>query len=257
MTTTGDLETPGMTPPAAPAPVVPPKKNVFQRIAGVLFAPAETFEEIARRPDIVGPLIVVILISFITTAMIVPRMDFDTMMREQMAQQGREIDDQGMKVATAFAKALAYTSPLWGIIAYLVVAGVLLLAFRLFGGEGNYVQALSTTIYAWMPMTLKGIVMAIVAMARENVDPQTIGTTLVKSNPAFLVDMKEQPVLFALLTSFDVFSIWSLVLMIIGFAALSKVSRKKAAAIVISLWAVVIVFKMGMAAMGAAFAKKS
>ena len=38
-----------MTPGAPPPP--DKKQNVFERIAGVLFAPADTFQEIVRRPD--------------------------------------------------------------------------------------------------------------------------------------------------------------------------------------------------------------
>ena len=61
-----------------PPPAEPPAKNTFQRIAGVLFAPAETFKDIARKPDILVPLLILIVIGFIVTALIVPRMDFAT-----------------------------------------------------------------------------------------------------------------------------------------------------------------------------------
>jgi hypothetical protein len=76
--------------------------------------------------------------------------------------------------------------------------------------------------------------------------------TVLKSNPAFLVDMKEHAVLFSLLSSLDIFTIWTIVLLIIGFAALTRSSKAKSAAIVIPLWAVVILIKVGFAAMGAA-----
>ena len=53
--------------------------------------------------------------------------------------------------------------------------------------------------------------------------------TMIKTNPGFLVDMKTHPMLFALLSSLDVFTIWTVVLLIIGFAALSRASKAKAA----------------------------
>jgi len=77
-----------------------------------------------------------------------------------------------------------------------------------------------------------------------------------RSNLAFTVDMKTQPVLFSLFGSFDVFTIWTVVLMIIGFAALSRFSKAKSAAIVVSIWAVVIFIKVGFAAIGAARMRK-
>jgi hypothetical protein len=73
----------------------------------------------------------------------------------------------------------------------------------------------------------------------------------VKSNPAFLVDMKEQPILFSLLYNFDVFTIWTIFLLIVGFSTLSKTSKAKAATIVLSLWAAMIVVKLGFAALAA------
>jgi hypothetical protein len=68
--------------------------------------------------------------------------------------------------------------------------------------------------------------------------------TLVRSNLGFLVNYKTNPMAFALLSSIDIFSIWFVVLMIIGFAYLARVSRAKSAVIIISLWVVVLCFKL-------------
>ena len=247
----------GNPPPVSPAET--PAKNSFQRIAGVLFAPAETFRDIARRPDILVPLILLLVIGFVTTALIIPRMDFEAAFREQMASQNSKMSDADLeraaKMGSAFGKVMAWTGPIWGILIWMIIAGVLLLAHRLFGGEGNFKQALSTVLYSWIPLTINGIVTGIVAVARGGeIDPTSM-QTLVKSNPAFLVDMKENPILFAVLSSLDVFTIWTLILLVIGFATLSRLSRARSAAIIISLWLVTVVVKVGFAAMGAARAK--
>ena len=246
-------------PISAPA-AEPPAKNSFQRIAGVLFAPAETFKDIARKPDIVVPLVILVLLGIVAAVLLVPRMDFDAMMQEQMAQSGRQMSEADMerasKVAAGFGKMMAYASPLLSVAIWAIIAAVLLLAHRLFGGEGNFMQAFSTTLYAWIPNAISGIVMTIVAVAKGEVNPATMGT-LVKSSPAFLVDMKDNPVLFALLSSFDIFTIWVLILLIIGFSTLSRLSRGKSAAIVISLWLVTVVVKLGFAAMAAARMKNA
>jgi len=246
----------GYPPPAPPAE--PPAKNSFQRIAGVLFAPADTFRDIARRPDIMVPLIVLVVISFVVTAMIIPRMDFEAAFRDQMASQNSKMSDADLdraaKMGSAFGKVMAWTGPIWGILIWVIIAGVLLLAHRLFGGEGTFKQAFSTVLYSWIPLTINGVVTGIVAVARGEIDPTTM-QTLVKSNPAFLVDMKEQPILFAALTSLDIFTIWTIILLVIGFATLSRLSRAKSAVIIVSLWLLTVVVKLGFAAMGAARAK--
>jgi hypothetical protein len=89
-----------------------------------------------------------------------------------------------------------------------------------------------------MPQVLSSIVGTIILIARGGlIDPQEIAT-IVKTNPGFLANPKTQPMLFALLSSLDIFTIWTLVLLIIGFALLSRSSKGKAAAIVIGWWVV-------------------
>ena len=48
---------------APPVPDAEPKPNSFQRIIGVLFSPDSTFKSIARRPDWVVPLVLLLVIS--------------------------------------------------------------------------------------------------------------------------------------------------------------------------------------------------
>lgn len=244
-------------PPPPTQAVAPTKPNSFARIAGVLTAPAKTFEDIARWPDILIPLIVIIVLGYLSTAVIMPRMDWEAINAanaEQMQKRQPNMSEEDIERMGRFTKTIGtvmgWVGPALALIMFLVIAGVLLLAFRLMGGEGNFKQAMAATTYSWFPLTISGIIMTIVVLARGSFDP-TQAATLVKSNPAFLVDMKEHPVLFSLLSSFDVFTIWTVVLLIFGFAALSKFPRGKSAAIVITLWLVFIVIKLGFAALGA------
>jgi hypothetical protein len=227
---------------------------------GVLFSPNETFADVVRRPNVLAPLIIMVVITLVSTVIVVPRMDFETMMRDQLAASGKmnnmssEDADRMVRFSVAFGKAIGYASPLFAIGVWAVIAGVLLISFRLFGGEGTFKQAFSVTLYAWVPLLVKGIVSTFVVLAKGTIGVEEMAV-LVRSNPAFLVDMKANPVLFSLLSSLDLFTIWTMVLLIVGFAFVSRVSKAKSAAIVISLWVVALVIKLGFAAIGAAKAK--
>ena len=98
--------------------------------------------------------------------------------------------DRAVRFSGALAKAFLYFSPLVNLAFFAVIAGILLLAFRLFGGEGNSKQAFSVTLYAWMPMVIAGIVSMIILVSRGTVDANEL-RNLVMSNPGFLVDMKD------------------------------------------------------------------
>jgi Yip1-like protein len=242
---------------AQPAPA-PAAKNAFQRIVGVFFAPGETFADIARKPDILVPLLVILAIGYVTTFLVMPHLDWDAMLAQQqemVKKQNPNVSDGDLaqmgKFTKAIAKVMGYIGPLLVIVGYLIIALVIWGACRMMGGQGDFKQAFSATLYAHFPRVLLGIIAAVVVMARGMVDPSTMAT-VVKSSPAFLVDMKEQPVLFSLLGSIEIFQIWTIILLIIGFAALTRLSKAKTAAIVISLWVITLVVKLGFAALGAA-----
>jgi len=167
-------------------------------------------------------------------------------MKEKNPSMSQSDLDRVARMTKAMAKVGPWFAPIFIVAATAIIAGVLLLAFRLFGGQGNFLQAWSAVLYAWIPRVIQGIIGTIVVMARGLVDPTQM-PMIVKSSPAFLVDMKEHPALFALLASFDIFTIWSIILLIIGFAALSKTTRAKAAAIIVSIWVIVILCKTGIA----------
>ncbi len=243
------------------APPPPPAEHErsmspVQRLGGVLFSPDETFRDIARKPDILLPLAVLFIVSVISAALIIPRMDFETMIRDQMERSGRTANlapgdvDRAVRIGASFAKVVGYASPAVSIGVWAIIALVLMLSYRMFGGEGTYKQAFAVTLYAWMPLIIKSIIGTVVAMTRSNVDPETINT-LVASNPAILVDVKLHPVLFSLLTSIDLFSIWTIVLFIISFAYVSRMSKTASAITVLCWWGVVTFFKVGFAAFGA------
>ena len=241
---------------SAPAPpVAAPSKNVFQRIAGVLFSPAETFEDIARKPDILWPLLLVIIIGYATTILMMPRMDMDAALAEQEVQMKKQnMSDadieRAQNMGKGVMKVMQFIGPALGVLWYLLVAVALWGACRMMGGQGDFKQAFSTTLYAWMPLILFSIILSIVAVARGSIDPTQMAT-VVKSNPAFLVDMKEQPVLASFLANFDIFTIWTVVLLVFGFSALSRLSKAKVATIVIVLWGLIVVVRLGFAALTA------
>ncbi|HYK01406.1 MAG TPA: YIP1 family protein [Thermoanaerobaculia bacterium] len=224
---------------------------MFSRVAGVLFAPAEAFGEIARRPDILAPLLLIVALGYVSTLLVVPRFDQDAyaaeqaseVLRKQPGTAAADADRMG-RVVAASTKVGLWLAPLLTIVICAVMAGLYLFAFRLMAGEGTYTEAFSVMLYAWLPFAIGGIIMGIVVLARGSFSPME-AATLVKSNPAFLVDLKEQPALFALLSSFDLFSVWMLVLLVFGFSAVSKLPRKTSAIIVLVLWVCYALVKTG------------
>ena len=240
----------------ASEPATTERTNPLQRIAGVFVSPPETLRRIAGRPDWIVPLILIVVLSVASTLLVAPRLDFATGMRAQFEKQGLSEEQQERAIEMAekigsFSPIIAgFSAPLM----LLLIAGVFMLAFRVFGGEGSFAQYFSLTTYAWMPQLVKSIILTGVMVFKLKVRVEEL-PTLVKSNPAFLAgDPIDNPIPFAFLSSLDIFTIWTLVLMVIGYGFASRMKRGRAAGLVIGIWAVVVIFKVAMAALRGAAA---
>jgi hypothetical protein len=242
--------------PATPAPDPGPKPNPVQRIIGVIFSPDATMASIAKRPDWVVPLVIIVVLALANGVLTASRIDFGAPAREAMAQNknlSQEQIDRAERMSVGIGKVAKFIGPVIAVIIILIVAGALLLTVRLFGGEGDFKQAFAVTCYGWIPNLLQGVVLTIIIFAKgaTNINPQSLAT-MVRSSPAFLVDMKTQPMAFALLSSLDLFTIWVVVLLVIGFAYVGRISKTKSAGAVVSLWVVtILLFKLLPAALQA------
>ena len=222
------------------------------RIPGVFFSPVATFDSIAKRPTWLPPLLLWTAVSVLFTAFLVPRIDYDRMIRGQMERRGQSVPEERIQAAVAMQKKIAPIA--YNVIAAvtptavsLLVAVVLWGAFKAFGWDLSYRQAFGTTTHAFLPGVLGSVILFLVVLRQETVDPSGLQDML-RSNLGFLVERKASPAVHSLLQSLDVFSIWSLVLLVLGFAAAARVSRKSAAGVIVALWALFVLGKAGFAA---------
>lgn len=239
------------SPAASSEPVAQGADSPLGRLLGVFLAPARTFAAIARRPGWVAPLLLSTVLSVLATAVLFPRMDFEAAVREQLAARDETISEERVEKIIAAQAQFAGFAYVWGAIGptliALVLAGVFWLSFKAFGWELSFRQSLGVTSHAFLPHLLSTILLLFFALRLDRLNPADLGD-LVRSNPAFLVDRQANPVLHSLLQSLDAFSIWVLVLFVVGYSVAAKVSRGKAAAIIGSLWALYVLGKAGFTA---------
>ena len=233
------------------APSRPAGDSPLSRLTGVFFSPVRTFEAVARRPTWIAPLLLWAAASLAVTAALLPRIDYERAVREQLEKSSRTMSEGEVESLVEKQKSIG------GVIGYIlavvspalitaVVAGVLFLAFKAFGRDLSFRQGFGITAHAFLPGILAALLLIPVVMGRETVDPSGLGD-LLRSNPGFLVDRKEAPGLHSLLQSFDLFSLWTAALLVIGFAVATRSSRAQTAAIVLSLWGLWILGKTGFA----------
>ena len=225
-------------------------ESAFGRLVSVLIAPGKTFRSIAERPTWGVALVVLLVLTVGTTLLFFQKLDFEDMIRQQMAEQGRELPPEaagsmGMMRGCAMGAALGFP-----VIFYFGVPLLFWGAFTLLGGTLNYKTSLATALHAMMPAAVGALLSIPVLLGRAEVTAEEAQAgSVLASNLAQFAPDGASPMLIALLASFDVFTIWMVVLLIIGYHIAAKVSKGKAAAVVLGLRLVAILLKVGMAAL--------
>jgi len=237
---------------APPAGAPGPGDSALSRIVGVFFSPGRTFESIAERPTWLLPVILWVLCSVAVSAALVPRMDFEKMMRERFERSGQKVSDEQLQTIVERQKRFAPVFGYFGAVAApvlisLLVAVILWGSLRAFGWDTSYPQSLGATAHAFLPSVVGSLLLIPLVVRQERVDPSAMGDML-RSNLGFLVE-RNAKALHSLLGSIDVFSFWTLALLVIGFAAAAKIRKGQAAGVILTLWAVYVLGKAGLAAL--------
>lgn len=240
------------SPAASPGPIAPGADSPLGRVVGVFIAPGRTFASIARKPGWVAPLLLWTVFSALATAVLLPRLDFEAAVREQLAAREESVSEERVERIVAAQKRFSGIAYVWGALAptviAMLIASIFWLSFKAFGWDLSFKQSLGVTSHAFLPNCLSALLLIVFCLRLDRVNPADLGD-LVRSHPGFLVDRKANPVLHSLLQSVDAFSIWVIVLLVLGYAIAAKVSRGKAAGIVVTLWALYVLGKAGFTAL--------
>jgi hypothetical protein len=255
-------ETIQQLPPEEERPPIKP----FHRLMGVIFSPGETFADINRRPTWAFALLVAIVVSMGSAYLIrarIPDLEqrLETTMRrqieERLEQQGAptgEVAERQIEQALSLNRKIFKFLPLLTIVTVplgaLLIAGVFFLVLLMVQADTTFRKTFCVTSWALMATSLaSNVAMAIVVLLRDptSLDPTSPQGVLATSAGALLglSPKTTHPLVYAIATSLDVFTIWFLILMVLGIEAISrKMSRMKAGIIAAVLWGVWVGIKV-------------
>ena len=226
------------------------------RIAGVLFSPTRTFELIRERPTWLVALVLLVGVGVLGGYLAADKLDWEEIARQQIEQSGRQFSEDQIErqidIVEGFGPKAMLFGPLIGApLVYLLIALLIWVLLKMLGADFPYKASLATTLHGLMPTVVSGLLSIPVVLSREELNSEvTRSGSVLKSNLAAFAPEETGNAMLALLSSIDVFSFWSLALLTIGYGVVARVSRGKAAAAVVGLWAVYVLLKVGMAAIG-------
>jgi hypothetical protein len=199
------------------------------RIFGVFFSPKPTFADIVKKPSWVAPFLVLFLTGILLNGALVKNVNWTEASKAQIAKSKfassriDQLDDakkeQAYRQAASQAKIGRYVRGVVGWPLALLFSSLLYFgAYRLIGGA-RVTYGLSFTIlaFATLPVAIREILGTIVTFFKDPsaIDPENY----LVSNPAALMTSDTPTWQLVPLAFLDIFAIWALVLVAIGFAA--------------------------------------
>jgi hypothetical protein len=247
-------------PPASPAPVPEnPPLSQGARIIDTFIAPSKTFTDLRRSASWWAPWVLIAVFAAVFAYAMGKQVGFEQISKSQVEHSKRAdqfdklpADQQAaqLRVTGKVVAFFSYFSPFLILLYALIATVVLWLTFKLIlGGETTFGQAYAITMYSWLPGVIGAILGAISLFAGVNPEGFDVNNP-VGTNLAYYLDADTTgKFVRAMASSLDVLTIWTIVLMGIGYACTSKVKRSTAITIV-AVW--YLVFKLltsGLAAM--------
>ena len=208
----------------------------LERIIGIYYRPGEVFQYLSERPDWVVPFMLVLITSLLIVSFTLPTIilpEQTELARERLEEAGLSDDQIEARVEAMTGK----TGFIIGIVGVTFIflfllfgrAGIFLGIFSVVGEKSSYKQSLSIVSYAMMVHIIDSIIKGFLMYVKQT---SQVYTSLALFMPGG--DPQSKP--FQLLGKFDLFTLWELSLLAIGFSVIYKISLKKTSGIVFGLW---------------------
>jgi hypothetical protein len=210
------------------------------RVFRVFWEPAAVFAEIARRPTFFWVLALQFVMVLGVQLVVTPRIDMEATIAQGMGERGQELPaeklEEQARMASHMQKVGLYVAPLASLAVLALLGGLYFLGLRVVGSATEYPPVFSAVAHASFPPALvSSLLLAGIAATRPSFAAQEI-PKLVKSNLAAFLPREAPFWLRGLGGVLDVFNVWYWVLLVLALAAVGRVTRGKAAAVVAVFW---------------------
>ena len=224
--------------------------GAWGRMAGVFLDPRAAFEGVSASvsaPDATDPakvrdgslwwlpLLVVIAVSVVVVAYTVPNIvmpEQAKVIREAVAERGGtpEQAEQAIRMGGAMGLPMGIVSAALGTFIFVFAgAGIYHLLMGVVGGKGTFRHSRAVFSYSLLISALASAIKLPLMAAKKTMFVET-GPTL------FFRDLEPSDRLYRFLSGFDIFTLWLVVVLVIGYAAAYRVPPRKAAIVVVGLW---------------------
>jgi hypothetical protein len=237
----------------------PPEAGLSQveRVVDTFLAPTRTFVDILRSTSWWLPFLLAVLVSLGVTFSIDKQVGFDRVVEntihaspkqeEQFASLTPEQRAARLKGMAAGYRYTSYASPVFILVFSAIGALVLWATFNFgLGAQTTFAQMFCLWMYCSLPRLLSGLLTILTISFGGNPESFDLKNPVGTNLGYYLPDAA--PWLRTAFGFFDIIGIWSLILLILGTAIVAKVSRGKAAAVIVGWWMLILIISIATAA---------
>ena len=232
------------------SPATGAEMSTAETLSGIFFEPSRTFEALRSRPRFLVASIILLVLACLVTVLLYTRVDMGQYIRDRIERspQAAQLSDAQKDMQVKMGKNLGMLAiPVSVPIIIAGGAALYLLGVMAFGGSISYKKSLAVWAYSSIPPSVLGALIAILVLflkSPDSIDPEH----MVATNPAVLMGEDASKVLVAVLSQFDLLRFYGLFLGAIGLKKVGKLSSGQAWGVVIALWAIGALLRIGSAA---------
>ena len=218
--------------------------STIQKIIGIYTAPRRTFEAIDQNPTWFVPFLIVIIFFLIFQFLTVDlQMDYRIKIMEARGNIPQEQMDMARTQMQGPVKYIGFiVGPIVWLIMLVIIAGLFYVAGNIMiGGDSSYKKVFAIVAWTGLIGVVSFIIMTILILSKGTMHGVSLDLSILLNTPAI---GEEKSVLYRILSKFDVFTIWELVLYIIGMSVTYKSTVQKAAIPILSLWILWIIISV-------------
>ncbi len=260
MPTSDEFATTPLT-PLSPGEGQPPLSEP-QRIVNTYIAPGKTFADIRRNASWWAPWVLISIFSLLLVFTVDRKVGFEQLTEnqiklnpkaeqrmEQLRQEHPDQYERQLKISMTITKAFGYGTPLLLLLISAIIAAVLMASFNFgLGTAIDFRHSLAIVFYGSLPGVLRSILASLTLWAGANTDSFNFSSP-VGTNPAYYLNVAETPHwLYAFCSWLDIFTIWTFVLIGIGFAVVGNKKKSMGIGILMGWYAFLVLLSTGWAA---------
>lgn len=224
--------------------------NQIERVLDTYVAPQKAFLDVRRNASWWLPFLIGVFVSLLFTYAVDRQIGFRKVAEINVARNAQAQErmdalspaqrEQALATIATTTRVFSYAYPFISLVFSLMLALVLMVSFNFgLGAKEHYKRYVAVWMYASLPFAIKYALAAITLFAGANTDRFDVQNP-VGTNIGWYLSSDAPLWLRTLLASADIFTIWTVALLIVGCATVAGVKRSTAAVVIVGWWLMMI-----------------